>query len=152
MPLHDIGKVGIPDSILKQQGSLTEDEWHVMKTHAVLGEQVLKATLIGDIKHTSVLEDAIGIAGCHHENWDGSAYPRGLRGLDIPLPARIMSLADTYDTLISERVYKDAWTHQMACEEIQRLKGIRFDPAVVEAFLMDQDKFIEISQAYRDAA
>jgi response regulator RpfG family c-di-GMP phosphodiesterase len=151
-PLHDIGKVGIPDAILKKDGALDEDEWTIMKTHAALGEQVLQATMIKDIKHTSVLRAAMQIAGGHHENWDGSGYPRGLKGLNIPLAARIMSLADTYDALISERVYKNAWTHDEACAEICRLKGIRFDPAVVEAFLMDQDRFIHIANTYKDAA
>jgi len=151
-PLHDIGKVGVPDAILKKKGSLDEDEWTIMKSHAALGEQVLQATMIKDIKHTSVLKAAIQIAGGHHENWDGSGYPRGLRGTSIPLSARIMSLADAYDALISERVYKKAWTHEEACTEIQKLKGVRFDPMVVEAFLMDQKRFIDIANAHRDAA
>ena len=151
-PLHDIGKVGIPDAILKKNGPLDEDEWAIMKTHAALGEQVLKAAMVKDIKHKSVLEKAIQIAGGHHENWDGSGYPRGLIGESIPLSARIMSLADTYDALISERVYKRAWTHEEASAEICKLKGVRFDPMLVEAFLMDQQKFIEISSKYKDPA
>ena len=149
-PLHDIGKVGIPDNILKKEGSLNPEEWAVMKTHAALGEEVLRAAKVKDAVHTDVLDMAIKIAGGHHESWDGFGYPRGLRGADIPLPARIMSLADMYDALVSERVYKKKWSHEDACAEIIRLKGIRFDPAVVEAFMMERDHFIEIANQYRD--
>lgn len=149
-PLHDIGKVGIPDNILKKNGSLTDDEWTVMKTHALLGEEVLKAAKVEDAKHTKVLDAAIDIAGGHHECWDGSGYPRSLRGHDIPLAARIMSIADMYDALVSERVYKEKWSHQDACTEIIRLKGVRFDPAVVEAFLLEQENFARIAELYGD--
>jgi HD-GYP domain-containing protein (c-di-GMP phosphodiesterase class II) len=149
-PLHDIGKVGIPDNILKKNGSLTDDEWTVMKTHALLGEEVLKAAKVEDAKHTKVLDAAIDIAGGHHECWDGSGYPRSLRGHDIPLAARIMSIADMYDALVSERVYKEKWSHQDACTEITRLKGVRFDPAVVEAFLLEQENFARIAELYGD--
>lgn len=149
-PLHDIGKVGIPDNILKKNGSLTDDEWTVMKTHALLGEEVLKAAKVEDAKHTKVLDAAIDIAGGHHECWDGSGYPRSLRGHDIPLAARIMSIADMYDALVRERVYKEKWSHQDACTEITRLKGIRFDPAVVEAFLLEQENFARIAELYGD--
>lgn len=151
-PLHDIGKVGIPDTILQKPGSLTDDEWSIMKTHAGLGEDVLTAAKLKDAKHTNVLDAAIKIAGCHHENWDGSGYPRGLKGEDIPLAARLMSLADTYDALVSERVYKKKWTHEEACTEITRLKGKRFDPLVVEAFIQEKDHFLRISEMYRDAS
>lgn len=149
-PLHDIGKVGIPDNILKKNGSLTDEEWTVMKTHALLGEEVLKAAKVEDAKHTKVLDAAIDIAGGHHECWDGSGYPRSLRGQEIPLAARIMSIADMYDALVSERVYKEKWTHQDACDEISRLNGIRFDPAVVEAFLSEKENFARIAELYKD--
>lgn len=149
-PLHDIGKVGIPDNILKKKSSLTDDEWVVMKTHALLGEEVLRAAKVEDAKHTKVLDAAIDIAGGHHECWDGTGYPRGLRGNDIPLAARIMSISDMYDALVSERVYKEKWSHHDACTEIVRLKGVRFDPAVVEAFLLEQENFAKIAQVYGD--
>lgn len=149
-PLHDIGKVGIPDNILKKNGSLTDEEWTVMKTHALLGEEVLKAAKVEDAKHTKVLDAAIDIAGGHHECWDGSGYPRSLRGQEIPLAARIMSIADMYDALVSERVYKKKWSHQDACDEISRLNGIRFDPAVVEAFLSEKENFARIAELYKD--
>ncbi|MBU3582268.1 HD domain-containing protein [Polynucleobacter sp. AP-Capit-er-40B-B4] len=150
-PLHDIGKVGIPDTILQKPGALSDDEWHIMKTHASLGEDVLIAAKIKDAKHTNVLDAAIKIAGCHHENWDGSGYPKGLKGLEIPLAARLMSLADTYDALVSERVYKKEWSHDEACAEITNLKGKRFDPLIVEAFIQEKDNFLRISEMYSDA-
>jgi HD-GYP domain-containing protein (c-di-GMP phosphodiesterase class II) len=150
-PLHDIGKVGIPDTILKKPGSLSDDEWQIMKTHANLGRDVLSAAKLKDAKHTHVLDAAIGIAGGHHENWDGSGYPSGLKGEEIPLAARLMSLADTYDALVNERVYKKKWTHEEACLEITRLKGIRFDPHIVEAFIQEKDHFLKISELYGDS-
>ncbi|MBU3628875.1 HD-GYP domain-containing protein [Polynucleobacter sp. AP-Reno-20A-A9] len=150
-PLHDIGKVGIPDHILKKNGPLTQEEWVIMKTHTSLGEQVLEAAKVEDAKHTDILDAAIEIAGGHHENWDGSGYPRGLAGLAIPLSARIMSLADMYDALVSERVYKNRWSHEDACTEILRLSGTRFDPAVVEAFMLERNHFLEIANTYQDA-
>jgi HD-GYP domain-containing protein (c-di-GMP phosphodiesterase class II) len=150
-PLHDIGKVGIPDEILKKPGSLTDDEWATMKTHANLGQEVLSAAKLKDTKNTHVLDAAIKIAGGHHECWDGSGYPLGLKGSEIPLAARLMSLADTYDALVNERVYKRKWSHEEACAEITRLKGIRFDPRIVEAFIQEKDNFLRISEMYGDS-
>ena len=150
-PLHDIGKVGIPDTILKKPGSLTDEEWQIMKTHAGLGRDVLTAAKLKDAKHTHVLDAAIQIAGCHHEAWDGSGYPQRLKGEEIPLAARLMSLADTYDALVNERVYKKEWTHDEACAEITSLKGKRFDPLVVEAFMQEKENFLRISKMYSDA-
>lgn len=149
-PLHDIGKVGIPDDILKKPGSLSDEEWAIMKTHAALGENVLNAAKLDDAKHAKVLDIAIEIAGSHHENWDGTGYPRGLKYGEIPLSARIMALADMYDALVSERVYKRKWTHEEACEEILKNKGKRFDPAVVEAFIKEQSFFNDIANRYSD--
>jgi len=105
---------------------------------------------VGDVKNSKILGTAIEIAGSHHERWDGSGYPKGLKGSEIPLAARIMSLADMYDALVSERIYKDRWSHEDAKAEIVRLKGIFFDPVVVEAFLHEQDQFIHIANKYRD--
>ena len=149
-PLHDIGKVGIPDNILKKNGPLSEEEWVIMRTHASLGEDVLRAAMVEDARHTKVLDTAIKIAGGHHESWDGSGYPRGLSGHDIPLAARIMALADMYDALVSERVYKGKWTHEQACSEIFGLKGSRFDPAIVDAFMAEKDSFSRIAELYKD--
>ncbi len=150
-PLHDIGKVGIPDSILLKNGSLTDEEWSVMKTHTLIGENILDSV---DAEHggeADLVGIAIKIAGGHHEKWDGSGYPRGLVGQDIPLEARIMSLADMYDALVSERVYKKAWTVEQATQEIISRKGSYFDPLVVDAFLAEQNTFQAIAHQYRDA-
>ncbi len=150
-PLHDIGKIGIPDSILKKEGPLTDDEWVTMKTHTLIGESVLN-TLENNTDHEEgVIIKAILIAGGHHEKWDGSGYPRGLQAQNIPLEARIMSLADMYDALVSRRVYKDAWSHDEAAAEIIAKRGTQFDPAIVEAFIAEQDRFQEIARAYQDA-
>ena len=151
-PLHDIGKVGIPDNILKKSGPLSEEEWVIMKTHASLGEDVLRAAMVEDARHTKVLDTAIKIAGGHHESWDGSGYPRGLSGQNIPLPARIMALADMYDALVSERVYKGKWSHEEACLEICSLRGSRFDPAIVDAFVVEKDCFYQVAELYKDEA
>lgn len=149
-PLHDIGKVGIPDHILHKPAALTEDEWTVMKTHPTIGVTVLQSSN-DESPEMDVMTIAIQIAGGHHEHWDGGGYPEGLKGLTIPLPARIMSVADMYDALVSERVYKKEWTHDEAAQEIILNKGVRFDPFVVDAFIAEQEKFQNIDKKYRDA-
>ena len=149
-PLHDIGKVGIPDNILLKNGSLTEAEWVVMKTHTTIGETVLDAEEVNRDGDADLVGIAIKIAGGHHEKWDGSGYPRGLVGQAIPLEARIMSLADMYDALVSKRVYKKAWTHEEAVQEIVSKREIQFDPLIVDAFLAEQNAFREIAHQYRD--
>ena len=152
-PLHDVGKVGIPDHILYKEGSLSRDEWGIMKTHTTIGEYILssaKSQLDDDVDKDDVIEAAIEIAGAHHERWDGQGYPKGLHGLEIPLPARIMALADMYDALVSERVYKKEWTHQDAVNEILDKKGSHFDPLVVDAFIAANAKFHEIAQQHKD--
>ena len=148
-PLHDIGKVGIPDSILLKPGRLTEDEWQVMKTHALIGENTLAATKHGE-EQTQLITVAKNIAGGHHEWWNGEGYPRSLQGEKIPLEARIMALADVYDALVSERVYKKNWTHEDAVQFITEKKETQFDPLVVEAFLCETGTFHEIAQAFKD--
>jgi HD-GYP domain-containing protein (c-di-GMP phosphodiesterase class II) len=149
-PLHDIGKVGIPDEILLKPGPLTDSEWEIMKTHTTIGESVLSSA--GNELHDEegVIAKALKIAGGHHEKWDGTGYPRGLRGVDIPLAARIMSVADIYDALVSERVYKKGWTHRDAIQEIIRHQGTYFDPLIVEAFIAEQDHFQEIAEQFKD--
>lgn len=148
-PLHDIGKVGIPDNILLKPGRLTDSEWAIMKTHALIGENTLAATK-HDKEHSRLLTVAQNIAGGHHEYWNGEGYPRGLQGQQIPLEARIMALADVYDALVSERVYKKNWSHENAVQFIIEKKDSQFDPLVVEAFLCDADVFNEIAQAFKD--
>ncbi len=150
-PLHDIGKVGIPDNILLKKGPLTEAEWDIMKTHTLIGESILHS---GDIEkddaQSEVIQTAINIAGSHHEKWDGTGYPRGIAGESIPLEARIMMLADVYDALVSNRVYKKAWTHEDAVQEINRDRGTCFDPLIVDAFIAEMETFREIALTYGD--
>lgn len=149
-PLHDIGKIGIPDSILKKEGPLTDDEWVTMKTHTLIGESVLNTLENNTNDEGGVIVKAILIAGGHHEKWDGSGYPRGLRAQNIPLEARIMSLADMYDALVSRRVYKGAWSHDEAVAEIIAKRGTQFDPVIVDAFIAEQARFQEIARTYQD--
>jgi len=133
-PLHDVGKVGIPDAILKKPGPLTTAEREVMKTHTTIGAATLEAAHVeGGAR--GFLEMGRDIALCHHERWDGDGYPRGLKGDEIPLSARILSLADVYDALTTSRPYKDAWSHRRALEWIGERGGSQFDPEVVSVFL-----------------
>ncbi len=132
--LHDIGKVGIPDSILLKPGQLNPDEWEIMKSHARLGGETLDG-VIEEAGPTRFLVMGRDIAWAHHEKWDGSGYPRGLAGERIPLAARILALADVYDALTTERPYKSAWPHDRALAWITERSGSHFDPDVVAAFL-----------------
>lgn len=153
-PLHDIGKIGIPDHVLLKPGPLTDAEWEIMKTHTTIGESVLLSaehqTMSEDGRMDDVVMVAVQIAGCHHEKWDGTGYPRGLAGRSIPLTARIMSIADMYDALISERVYKKSWTQDQAVEEIVSKSGSSFDPVLVQAFIAEKDKFQSIAEKFKD--
>jgi HD-GYP domain-containing protein (c-di-GMP phosphodiesterase class II) len=148
-PLHDIGKVGIPDAILLKPGKLTDDEFVIMKTHAELGETALLEAM-GDTPETSFLRYARDIAGSHHEKWDGSGYPKGLKGDDIPFSARLMAVADVYDALISKRVYKPPFSHDKAISIIKEGSGTHFDPRIVEGLLAVETQFIEIAETYKD--
>jgi diguanylate cyclase (GGDEF)-like protein len=149
-PLHDIGKVAIPDSILKKSGKLSDDEWQIMKTHAEIGSNILISSKSKGIFRNRVLEIAADMAGCHHEKWDGTGYPAMLSGESIPLAARIMSIVDTYDALVSVRPYKGAWTHEDALQEIIKNKGVSFDPAIIEALVLENKKFKSIAEKYHD--
>ncbi len=149
-PLHDIGKVGIPDSILLKPGKLTKEEFEIMKTHTRLGhDAILEAEKLLD-SQSDYLAMASDIAWCHHEKWDGSGYPRGLAGEAIPLPARLMAVADVYDALISKRVYKAAMTHEEAVAIIREGRGTHFDPTVVDAFLRVADEFQSLAETFAD--
>ncbi len=144
-PLHDIGKVAIRDSILLKPGKLTPEEFEEMKLHTTYGEEV-----IANLEHmaghpTSFLRCAKDIAGTHHEKFDGSGYPRGLAGQNIPLVGRIMAIADVYDALISKRVYKGAMSHAEAMEIMVDGKGTHFDPILIEAFLTVERHFNQIA-------
>jgi diguanylate cyclase (GGDEF)-like protein/PAS domain S-box-containing protein len=150
-PLHDIGKAGIPDLILKKSGKLSDEEWIIMKSHTTIGESILSAANPQFRGNINTINVALKIAGGHHEYWDGTGYPRGLVGVAIPLPARIMSVADVYDALVSKRVYKQEWTHEQAVQEVCSKSGSQFDPVIVNAFIAEQDAFREIAHRYVDA-
>jgi putative two-component system response regulator len=149
-PLHDIGKIGIPDRILLKPGRLTPEEFDIMKTHAAIGKSSILAAeqLVG--MPDSFLRFAKEISGSHHEKWDGSGYPEGLAGEAIPLSARLMALADVYDALISKRVYKEAFSHEVARNIIVQGSGTHFDPTVIEAFLSVEQDFIDIAKRFSD--
>jgi len=149
-PLHDIGKVGIPDSILKKPEKLEPEEFEIMKRHTILGRDAIIAAEKCLDSPTSFLALAREIAWSHHEKWDGTGYPRGLSGDDIPLPGRLMAIPDVYDALISQRVYKKAFTHEAAVEIIENGSGTQFDPDIAGAFLDMADRFKDIARNLRD--
>ena len=150
-PLHDIGKVAIPDGILLKPGKLTTEEFTVMKTHAMQGWEMLRraAERMGG-ESGPMLRYAMQIARYHHEKWDGSGYPEGLQGLDIPLPARLMAVADVYDALISRRPYKDPMPHDKALLLLVEGSGRHFDPAIVEALMATHEQLAQIAQDWQD--
>lgn len=136
--MHDVGKIGIPDSILQKPGKLTEEEWAIMRQHTTIG-----ATIIG--KHdTGLLHMAHVIALHHHEKWDGNGYPKRLKGNDIPHTARIVAVVDVFDALTSERPYKTAWPVDKAIDLIQSEKGSHFDPELVDVFVANLPAFLDI--------
>lgn len=144
-PLHDIGKVAISDTILCKPGRLTAEEFEIMKTHTTEGGRILNETLTG-IEGENYLVMARDMAMYHHEKWNGTGYPKGLSGKDIPLCARIMAVADVFDALISKRCYKESMPIEKAFEIIEESKGIHFEPCIVEAFLSIKYQITEISR------
>ncbi len=149
-PLHDIGKVGIPDHILLKPGGLTDAEFDVMKTHTLVGGDTLKAAN-EEATGNSFLEMGCEIAYFHHEKWNGRGYPFGIEGESIPLAARIVALGDAYDALTTKRPYKEAFSHDVSRDIIVKDAGEHFDPDVVEAFLEREEKFIRIKKSFQDA-
>jgi putative two-component system response regulator len=150
-PLHDIGKVGVPDHILLKPGRLTPEEFERMKSHTTIGyESIVRAekALGTEVEFLRVAKE---IALCHHEKWNGSGYPRGLSGDDIPLSARLMAVADVYDALINKRVYKPSMTHESALDIMREGRGIHFDPDVFDAFISIEHDFRSIAGSYTDA-
>jgi PAS domain S-box-containing protein len=143
--LHDIGKVGIPDAVLLKPGELTDEEFEVIKCHTVFGGDAI-TSIQSQIEGRSFLNIGREIAYNHHEKWDGSGYPRGLRGGDIPLAARIVAVADVYDALTTKRFYKEAFSHAKSLQIIASLRGTHFDPQVVDAFLALEAKFDRIRE------
>jgi HD-GYP domain-containing protein (c-di-GMP phosphodiesterase class II) len=149
-PLHDIGKVGIPDSILLKPGKLDPAEFEIMKTHAMLGHNAIENAEMRLGKKVEFLACAKEIALNHHEKWDGSGYPNGLVAKAIPISARLMAVADVYDALTSRRVYKDAMPHDQAIAIVIKGRGQHFDPDVVDAFVEIADEFRDIAARYAD--
>lgn len=141
--LHDVGKIAIRDSILQKPGRLTSDEFQEMKRHTVFGEKVIQK-IENNTKENEFLKYAEIFAGSHHEKWDGSGYPLGLRGNEIPLQGRLMAIVDVYDALTNERPYKKAFSHEEAVEIIKRDSGTHFDPRLVEIFLNHEKEFKDI--------
>jgi putative two-component system response regulator len=143
-PMHDVGKIGIPDSILLKPGKLTADEWEQMKSHAKIG-----AEIIGKDENP-LLNMARTIALTHHEKWDGSGYPGGLAGDDIPIEGRIIAIADVFDAVTSKRCYKQSWEIERAIEFIEKGAGKHFDPALVELFHQVLPEMLEFKERYSD--
>lgn len=149
-PLHDIGKVGIPDRILLKPGRYEPHEFEIMKSHPRLGYEALMQAQVASEESFEFIQIAKQIVYSHHEKWDGSGYPQGLVGDAIPIPARLMAVADVYDALISRRVYKIGMSHEKACAIIEDGRGNHFDPDVVDAFRQLADEFHAIAERYAD--
>lgn len=138
--LHDVGKINVSDVILNKPGKLTDEEFDIIKTHCDEGEKIID-NIISETEDDGFLNHAKRFAGFHHEKWNGTGYPRGLRGEDIPLEGRLMAVADVYDALVSERPYKKPFTHEQAVEIIEKDSGTHFDPKIVEAFVNVAEDF-----------
>lgn len=143
-PMHDIGKIGIPDSVLNKNGKLDAAEWEIMKTHAQIGYDILKNS------KREILQAAAIVSHTHHEKWDGSGYPDGTKGEDIHIFGRITAIADVFDALGSERVYKKAWALEKILELFNEEKGKHFDPKLIDVFMNNLDDFLEIREKYKD--
>jgi putative two-component system response regulator len=143
-PMHDIGKIGIPDKILLKPGKLDAKEWEIMKMHAIIGANILKGSKIEFVRMGAM------IAMMHHEKWDGSGYPKGLKGHQIPVAGRIVALADVYDALTSKRPYKEAFSIRYSNRIIEQGRGNHFDPEVVDIFFSIQDQILDIKDKYQD--
>lgn len=143
-PMHDVGKIGIPDSILLKPGKLTEEELQVMRTHTEIGYNILRAS------NRKLLKTAATIAHEHHEYWDGSGYPQGLKGDQISIAGRILCVTDVFDALCSERVYKEAWSVDQALEYLKKNRETMFDPDLVDLFFDNLDKIMEVRKKYQD--
>jgi putative two-component system response regulator len=143
-PMHDIGKIGIPDYILLKPGKLTAQEFEIMKTHATIGARILSES------NSEIIQCAQQIAASHHERWDGNGYPQGLRGECIPITGRLVALADTFDALTSKRPYKSAYPLDLALEIMRKEKGFQFDPDILELFMDNIDSIVAIKEKEED--
>ncbi len=148
--LHDIGKVGIPDKILLKPGALTNAEFEIMKTHTTIGANIVDAITADGESDTMYLKHCKDICLSHHEKWDGKGYPNGLKGLEIPLSARIVAIVDVFDALVNKRCYKPPFTYEQATDIIRDGRGTHFDPDIVDIFLTVADKFEEIEIQHSD--
>ncbi|MCL6602099.1 MAG: HD domain-containing protein [Paenibacillus sp.] len=146
-PLHDIGKVGIPDQILLKPGKLTTEEFEIMKKHVDYGVDALNYNL-GDRIAPSFIRTALEIIGTHHERYDGTGYPHGLKGEEIPLCGRLVAIVDVYDALVHPRVYKSAFSHEKALEIINQERGHHFDPDIVDAFMEIHNDMLQITRDF----
>ena len=144
-PLHDFGKIGIPDRILNKPGKLDADDWEIMKTHASIGHELLNRS------EREILKAASVIAGQHHEHWNGNGYPAGIKGNEIHIYARIAAIADVFDALGSKRCYKDAWPIEKIVDYLNQQRGNQFDPKIVDWVLDNMNKMIEVRRLYPDA-
>lgn len=147
-PLHDVGKIGIPDEILFKPGRLTGPEYEIMKAHTVIGRDAIQHAENSLNVAADLLSLPKEIAYSHHERWDGTGYPQGLVGVNIPLSGRLLAVADVYDALVSARVYKAGMTHEKAIEVISRGRGSHFDPEIVDVFLSSAEKFRAIADGH----
>jgi len=143
-PMHDVGKIGIPDAILLKPGKLSADEWEIMKTHTTIGEKLLAG------HDSEIMNTASLIAGCHHEKWNGKGYPRGISGTDIPIEGRITAICDVFDALTSQRPYKKAWSTTEALALIEEESSAHFDPELVVLFLSIADEIVQLREVYPD--
>ena len=150
VPLHDIGKVAIPDNILNKNGSLDEKEWEIMKKHVIYGKEIIQKAKMRSSGKNLFLNAATNIAYTHHEKWDGSGYPQGLKGDEIPIEGRLMAIADVYDALTSKRVYKEKFNYEKAENMIINESGTHFDPILIKAFIDLKSEFRKIAQKYED--
>jgi putative two-component system response regulator len=146
MALHDVGKIAIPDRILQKPGRLDPEEYEIMKTHTIRGREIIGE--LGDVNASLYLRHCEDICYGHHERWDGKGYPRGIKGEEIPLSARLAAIADVYDALVSSRVYKDAIPYSEAVNIMIEGKGTQFDPILIDALVEIQDKFRKIAHQY----
>jgi adenylate cyclase len=148
-PLHDIGKVGIPDTILKKPEKLTLLEYEVMKSHPDIGRHIINNAM-KSYEENEFFTMAINMTYTHHEKWDGSGYPQGLKAEEIPLEGRLMALADVYDALVNKRVYKEAFSYEESYKIIKEGRGTHFDPLLVDIFFEIKEKMRETSEYYTD--
>ena len=146
-PLHDIGKIQIPDAVLNKPGKLTDEEYAIIKTHTTAGAEIIDR-VIEKVPSSGYLKAARNMAMSHHEKWDGTGYPKGLKGEEIPLSARVMAVADVFDALVSKRAYKKSFSIEQATDMIVEGKGKQFDPKVVDAFIASLDKFREVAEDF----